>query len=99
MIVIDPSQPKPYIMLGLEDYETLLENKISEPSVEPGTQAIGETVKINIENKKRRNAFEEKISKMATSEEPLIREEMDEPTALPKKEMEVEERFFLEPNA
>jgi hypothetical protein len=101
VIVIDPSQPKPYIMLDLDDYETLLENKISEPQNESEMQkqVLAETVKVNIANKKKKSVFETKISEMAGAGESFRREETKESATLPRTEMEVEERFFLEQNA
>lgn len=104
VIVIDPSQPKPYIMLDLEDYEMLLDNKVSgvEGDSEMRKQVVEETIKINIANKKKKSVFETKISELAlqTQKHEISEDaEINEAVALPKNEMEVEERFFLEPNA
>lgn len=107
VIVIDPSQPKPYIMLDLEDYENLLEAKVSGLSAEaenPQKQVLTETVKVNLGTRKRKNLFEAKISEMAlpTQKHEISEDaEMGEAVALltQKHEMETEERFFFEPNA
>jgi hypothetical protein len=96
-------------MLGLEDYETLLENKVSGTRTESEIQkrALAETVKVSIGSKKKKSPFETKISEMAGANEipqPQKHEidgcaEIMETVALPKTEMEVEERFFLEQSA
>lgn len=98
VIVIDPNQPKPYIMLDLEDYESLLDNRMSESQKEVSMQKeiVAETVNVDIGIKKRKSIFEEKISEMASSGEYFPKKDAAEKIIAPKSEMEVEERFFFE---